>query len=542
MVSFASSVDRRLPSQAAEMGVSGLMSLFQAKRRRNNRGWVKRGLRGPLVVDANQFCHQTAKRKCSRSTYAQYYHYVTEIVQSMKRHGIEPYFIFDGVDKQEKLTSEVRRDKTASKPTISTLAYTVFHNALRDMEVEVYVADGEGDAACVEVANFLNNCPILSCDSDFFLFNIPGGFINLFNFLEEFERGRPMTEMDMFLRDEFVRCHFPNNHDYIIFLFPAILGNGIQPATGHLLGSRSGNAKDVDNYIFTQRPTISCLPEGVKKNFEEVKKYYNNSTQLDPRNLLALPIPNCPRPVPEWFRMSYRQRIVPIMIFDALVNGTQHHSSTVMTLKIRQCCYALLGINEVKEYHCTAPGQAREEIVCRVNIPGDLAIHAIESGSDDDSKRNVFYFALGCERSAAELNDLSEEERLFVCSLIFWRSAARPRLYVVKALLACFVKFSSIESRGEIVRFCRAYNRCRISNGFSDLLVEWQCVFRDALTLYLLLRYPPQRALCPSRVLDENVVFSLARNEDYVDDAIKDFISDDRLLEKYRKMSRILVI
>ena len=489
-------------------------------------------------MDANQFCHQTARRKCSLSTYAQYYQYVTEIVQNMKRHGIEPYFIFDGVDKQEKLTSEVRRDKTASRPTISTLAYTVFHNALRDMEVEVYVADGEGDAACVEVANFLNNCPILSGDSDFFLFNIPGGFINLFNFLEDFERGRPMTEMDMFLRDEFVRCHFPNNHDYI-FLFPAILGNGIQPATGHLLGSKPWKAKDVDQYI-VQRPTISNLPEGVKENFEEVKKYYNNSTQLDPRNLLALPIPNCPKSVPEWFRMSYRQRIIPIMIFDALVNGTQHHSSTVMTLKIRQCCYALLGINEVREYHCTAPSEAREEIVPRINIPGDLAIEAIESGSDDDRKRNVFYFALGCERSAAQLNDLSEEERLFVCSLIFWRSAARPRLYVVKALLACFVKLSSMASREEILRFCGPYNRCGISNRFRDLLVEWQCVFRDAITLYLLLRYPPQTAPCPSHVFDENVVFSLARDD--VDDLIKDFINDDHLLEKYRKMSRILVL
>ena len=513
------------------------MSLVQEKRKKENRGWVKRDLKGPLVVDANQFCHRTAEKRCSRSTYAQYYQYVTEIVQSMKRYGIEPYFIFDGVDKQEKLTSEVRRDKTASRPTISTLAYTVFHNALRDMEVEVYVADGEGDAACVEVANFLNNCPILSYDSDFFLFDIPGGFINLLNFLENFERGRPMTEMDVFLRDEFVRCHFPNNHDYI-FLFPAILGNGIQPRTSRFLHSRPGNAEDVNNYIIAKHPTISSLPEEVKKNFYDVQKYYNNSTQLHPRSLLESKIPNFQRRVPRWFHMSYRQRIIPLMIFDALVNGTQHHSSTVMTLKIRQCCYALLGINKVREYHRTASGEAREEIVPGINIPGDLAIEAIESDSDDDRKRNVFYFALECEPSAAQLNDLSKEERPFVCSLIFWRSAAHPPLYVVKALLACFVKLSSMESREEIVRFCGTYNQC---NDFSDLLVQWQCVFRDALTLYLLLRYPPQSALCPSRVFDENIVCSLARNEDYVDD-IKDFISDDHLLDNYRNMSRILGI
>ena len=515
------------------MGVSGLMSLFQAKRRKKNKGWVKRDLRGPLVVDANQFCHQTAKKKFPRSTYAQYYHYVTEIVQNMKRHGIEPYFIFDGVDKQEKLTSEVRRDKTAST-TIPTLAYTVFHNALRDMEVEMYVPDGEGDVACVEVANFLN-CPILSCDSDFFLFNIPGGFIN---FLEELEKEWPLTETHVFLRDEFVHWHFPNNHDYI-YLYPAILGNGIQPPTGHLLEDRSENAEDVDKYIAKRRPTIPSLPEGIRKSFDDIKKYYNNSTQLDPQSLLALPIPNYSRKMPEWFCMNYRQRIIPLMIFDALVNGTQHHFSSGTTLKIRQCCYALLAINEVREYRCTAPGQAREEIVYKINIPGDLAIDAIKRRSDDDCKRNVFYFALGCERSAAQLNDLSEEERLFVCSLIFWNSTARRRLHIAKALLACFVKLSSMASREEIVGLCGDYNRCRISNDFGDLLVEWQCVFRDALTLYLLLRYPPQTAPCPSRVFDEKIVFSLARKGD---DAIKDFISDDRLLEKYRKMSRILDI
>ena len=92
------------------------------------------------------------------------------------------------------------------------------------------------------------------------------------------------------------------------------------------------------------------------------------------------------------------------------------------------------------------------------------------------------------------------------------------------------------------MRFCGNYNKCRVSNGFRDLLVEWQCVFRDALTLYLLLCYPPQSAPCLSRVFDENVVFSLARNRGRVDDVIKDFISDDRLLDNYSNMSRILVI
>ena len=513
------------------MGIPGLMALFQEK---GNRGWVKRSLRGPLVVDANQFCHQTAKRK---DTYAQYYEYVTEIVQRMKRHGIEPYFIFDGVDKQEKLTSEVRRVKVKN-PTIPTLAYTVFHNALRDMEVEMYVSDGEGDVACVEVANFLNNCPILSCDSDFFLFDIPGGFIDFSYFLDELEEDRPMTEMNMFLRDEFVRCHFIDNE--YIFLFPAILGNGIKPRTGHLLGRGPWKAKDVDNYI-AKCPTISSLPEGVKKNFDDVKEYYNNSTQLDPRNLLALPIPNCRKPVPEWFRMSYRQRIIPHIIFDALINGMQHHSSSVTTLKIRQCCYALLGINEVREYHFTAPGEVKEEVVRSKKVPRDLTIDAIESGSDGDRKRkHVFYFALECSQGAAQFNNLSEEERLFVCSLIFWKSAVRQCLHIVKALLACFVKLSSMASRGEIVRFCSAYNQCRISNRFRDLLVEWQRVFRDALTLYLLLRYQPQTAPCPSRIFDENVVFFLTRNKEN-DDAIKDFISDDCLLEKYRNMSRLCI-
>ena len=535
------------------MGVYGLTKLFYGKKAsaRNGGGWVRKSIQGPLVVDGNQFCHQTCDfltnvkhpRSGSPTNYAMFFEYVTKILHKFKRCGIEPYFIFDGVDKRKKLSSEYRK-RAVSKNSIPTLVYTVFFNALREMEVKMYVADGEGDVTCAEVANFFK-CPVLSFDSDFFLFDIPGGYIDFKTCLSEniFDSDSATLKAEIYYRKEFVNYHFSSDNNDLIFLYPAIIGNGINPPTGNLIDNRKRWSVDaVERFVFAGHSTIASLPEGVRKNFDDVKEYYNGLNPLDPQIMLTAPIPKCSKQVPEWFQMSYRTRAMPLMPYDVLVNGMQHHGSSAIPERIRQCCYTILGIPEVTEYRSTPGGVEEQQIKCLEEIPGCLALEEVES-EDDSKKKTVLYFAMECERQAAELDNLSSEgDRFFMCTVIFWMSKTAPPNNLVKALLACFIHLSNKPERQESVHLHRQTGLFQSARSGNQLVLkEWQCVYQDALILFFLLRYSPQTAPCPSRIFDENIILSLASNgPSVIDDAILEFIEDEHLLKKYRNMTQIL--
>ena len=524
------------------MGVEGLMTFFYKKKARAGKagGWVKKIIKGSLVVDGNSVCHQLCNfltKENEGISYAIFFENVAKIIHKFERCGIKLYVIFDGVDKPKKLTSEHRKEVVLNNQ-IPTLAYTVLYNALREMNVKMYVADGEGDVTCAQVANFLK-CPVLSHDSDFFLFDIPGGYIDFDTCLRErvFSSDSATLETEVYCRNNFVSFHYRANED-IIFLFPAIVGNGIHPSTGHFIEEDwDWTVETVERFISDQT-IISNLHQKVKENLKEVKKYYNSQEKLDPCALLDSPIPKCPKQVPEWFIRSYRTRAMPLMPYDALVNRTQHHGSSAIPKRIRQCCYTILGIPEVTEYRSTPGGVEEQQIKCFEEIPGRLALEEIESKGDDSKKKRVLYFAMECERQAAELDNLSSEgDRFFMCTVIFWMSKTAPPNNLIKALLACFICLSNTGERQEIVRLHHQIQSAHSGNQL--VLNEWQCVYQDALILFFLLRYSPQTAPCPSRIFNENIIMSLLASQ-VIDDAILEFIKDESLSEKYQSMLKVL--
>ena len=518
------------------MGVNGLESLFKSKRGRQ--GWVIRRIEGKLVVDGNQFCHQACKYVPFGFNYTRFFEYIADIIRKFSSWGIEPYFVFDGVDKPLKLTSE-RRMRAVSNSSIPILAYTVFANALSEMRAKIYVADGEGDITCAKVARCLE-CPVLSSDSDYLLFDIPGGYIDLRRFFDNklFDSDAPILEAEVFVREEFVNYHFHGNPDFIL-LYPAILGNGIYPSTGHLLDNRKHwNVETVDILIVQSPTIIASLPGEVKRNFDEVKRYYNCLYPLDPQEILASPIPRCPKPVPGWFSKSYRSREIPYMIFDALVNGTQHHGSSAISVRIRRCCYTILDVPEVIEYRST---RVEVPIRCLEEIPGRLSLDDVENDRDGYRRKRVFDFALRCEENAIQLDTLSEEDRFFMCTIIFWKSSeASPPDFVIKALIACFVRLSNRREREEILPPHRERQSYRFDSRNRSPLNDWQCVYQDALSLFLLLRNPPRNAPCPSRIFDEKIALSLASRGYTIDREIPRFLTDGNLQRKYAELLQVV--
>ena len=57
------------------------------------------------------------------------------------------------------------------------LMKSTFFSVLRELEIEIDFADGEADGRIVALANH-HKCPVISSDSNFFIFNLEHGFVH----------------------------------------------------------------------------------------------------------------------------------------------------------------------------------------------------------------------------------------------------------------------------------------------------------------------------------------------------------------------------
>ena len=521
---------------AAIMGVWGLETLFREKFKKSKvNGWRKEAIGpGPLVVDGYPFCHSlydNLSHTLAGSQYPEFSRQIRKHIRKFKECGIQPQFVFEGSDKTQKFTSEYRKKKVAKKwkegSRFPDLAYTVLRCVLKEMEVPMYVADGEGDEACAQIAKHLNG-PVLSQDSDFYLFDIPRGYINL----KTLEFTESSVLADVYYRELFTQDHFP---DGLLFLFPAILGNGIHPSTSHQLHIQN-TADAACYYICGKRHKgnwLENLPSKTRNNFEVVRAYYNQG-ELDPKELLKAPIPKCPKVIPEWFLLSYRNKSFPFMIIDALVNSRQHHSSCRLTKCIRQVCYAILGVPEVIEYKYRPKERIAIEVptVC-AKIEDCLSLEEIDQATPD-RKNDLLYSSLQCRPS--QLETLREEERFFMCTVIFWKMNAYPPVYVIKALLACFL-LCQCKKNEEIIAMSHGLPEPGDEKALEyKTLIEWQYVYNDALALSLLLQCDIP-TLCPSVIYDGKIILTLANQKEGIDEYIKGL---DISQENYSKMLYLL--
>ena len=108
---------------------------------------------------------------------------------SLRTCNIEPYVVFDGAyamdDSKLRTVMKRAKDKIAHCVSISrghrgklipALAYDVFKNTLALLNIKHVTCMFEADDQIAALANEWN-CPVMSNDSDFFIFDLKGGFI-----------------------------------------------------------------------------------------------------------------------------------------------------------------------------------------------------------------------------------------------------------------------------------------------------------------------------------------------------------------------------
>ena len=168
------------------MGIKGLYSFISQKFRH----WEPVDYNCKVIIDGNNICYSLYK-KFPWALGGEYDKFASEIEKFFDTFNFDsPIVVFDGArwdDSKAETRRERRRanmikmskvqrsddDIDTSSPDNfpPTLALYTFIATLKQLKIQCQVSDGESDNDIAALAD-KHDCPVLSADSDFFLFNL----------------------------------------------------------------------------------------------------------------------------------------------------------------------------------------------------------------------------------------------------------------------------------------------------------------------------------------------------------------------------------
>lgn len=546
------------------MGIPGLTKFINE----NFHRWEKRTVKGQVVIDGYALCHRLYAFEWNRGgAYFQFRSEVLKFIVALLRGNVRPIVIFDGVDfKQQKVSTTMKRRRAwikyiheninSNKPgqILPLLAPEVFRSALHELDIPLYVVDGEADEIIVEVANYFG-CPVLGSDSDFFMYNIVGGYIPI----DEFDTSTSPISCRAFYLSNFIE-QFDLKHWCVRFAIPAILGNDfVSSVFSRQLITRMAHESDVPHSLhpvaqvmkylcffssiekFLQRmQSLSCYTQ-LQDNCIAIQSMYTCEGCTNPESLLSSSALRTihGKFLPQWILTKYRQGNFPRHIMNALVVGkailrivpdvSAKSTSMDTSLSIRKKLYFLLNIVPcVTEY-----------IRVRLDLSGrkisPLCLSTTHSELLSPFPVDIFCELLNCELTA--LDKVSTQWRFVVAVTKFWALAANVPAFLVNALIYCFVVcFTCNSSLNVQQKKCASQLTYRQSEFAEHLhsFSQWQCCYLDALSVNQLLEEPFD-VLSPAFLYDGTIVLHISQNLLSVCD---DFLIDSEL---YQSLANVLL-
>uniref|UniRef100_UPI003AAC5BF1 single-strand DNA endonuclease ASTE1-like n=1 Tax=Centroberyx gerrardi TaxID=166262 RepID=UPI003AAC5BF1 len=527
------------------MGVQGLCSLIEANSQ------IYQGVRlrdSRLVIDGSNLCYLlyfgSGLDQNHGGEYAAFEDLIGKFVKALQDCRIEPYVVLDGgtdiTDKKlETLRSRaedrIRRAHAAALggrgSILPPLAKKVFKQTLVRLEVPVAQCFAEADREIAALASEWE-CPVLSNDSDFYIFDLPAGLLPTTHFHWK-SRGRGFIRCKSYTTSSF--CTLFNIQHQVLPVFAALAGNDYvklrevrltscwarsAPAGSGSTGLLEGLLRWLRGF---QRPeeaveaVLRLMGDLSSQREAEVRQGLSLGTeeyQLPPSYLRrfftygTVPplLPEAVGLVPDWARLPLTQGRLNRDILDVLllkrvrlgvmVDHSSLPSAHLTSRPLRQVMYGLLlgGGRSARVEETDREGLRLGSCMVRPALRGvaqQLKLDSLDKAAPSLRLR-VLLEALGVK--PARLSELPPHLRLPVAVTCYWMWEASPspdRRLLQALMLGLVTGETQRESAGSsALRSTRKHCEQKPHVGVAHAYTQWQACMKDSIHLNQLLGCP----------------------------------------------------
>ena len=514
-------------------------------------GWERKQLCGRVVIDGNNLIHTLHTMDWSNGgQYPEYRKEVRAFFKALQTKGIEPIVILDGVDYEERKTAVMMRrrregiqyiqSRISNHPTrplqccgriIPGLCSREFIMALSDLGVSFFVADGEGDETIARVANHYS-CPVVSNDSDFYIFRLKGGYIPYDRFFWE---STPITG-EVYYLEAFAK-QFKFQDVALCYAIPAIVGNDFLPPCSHwymnsIVPDGENRFKAICQYLSEFHSLEFYIRSRLGGPTQESRCLQSQAQYSIPKSQSCEDLAKSTvlkhhdgSDFPQWLIHHFRYGWVPSFVMEAAVlhkvlfpvvpDNFLKSSSITSSQTIREALYALLRCECVTEYIRDGLDVVGYAVPSLSLQEGDKppTLSSITSLSPH-RRQKILLNILQCDRCIKDrFRGKYRDWRLVAAATMFWAKHTNISTHIAKALLLCFLICSGLKRRlTEIRQKCRIPIDFRRSQKWLDTLhafAQWQSTYHDAVALNAVLM-EPLRVSSLAALYDGHIAMSLA--------------------------------
>lgn len=520
---------------------------------KNFRGWKPINPRGSLIIDGYSLCHELYLHSRADNVhggdYVSFSQYIVKFLNCLLQNQIKPFVVFDGIDAEQskKETHNKRRIENAERVKdllkgiressradyyLPYLARLVMMEAMVRVlgEESLYVADGDADSIIATLA-ITRQCPVLSIDSDFYIFPIPEGYIPF----TEMKWGDDGVHARIFYYTDFAKQYGIKDPQLLIML-PAILGDSmLQPlndALELLTKATRIRAEAVLKYASKFSLFEDCKSDITRlsrrnplDNVEAAyKTYYSSVENFPSAGTTALMVKDSRQTIPKLILDLFRKGKFPTLLIDAICRGEVDHRIAVedMTgpwcheigVPIREIIYGIICGNRgsIAEHH-RREGEVKDFPLIRVRakMPAQFQCASapiLDAQYQNDTSKYGEQILMAIAVSPAEFRKLGipNELSFFYAVTRYWYIHVNTRVnkdVLLKAIILSAMKCLKAQDKDfPVVQRMPNPPDATLVHG----LAQWQSIYYDLYCLNQLLLEPLQ-SLHVSQVLEcSNVV------------------------------------
>ncbi|KAK2855912.1 hypothetical protein Q5P01_004647 [Channa striata] len=552
-----------------------------------------------LVIDAPNvyyFLYFNSDPKLDQShggDYSGFKEEVCRFFQALQDCKVTPHVVLDGGSDPEKLETlksrlqyKLAKAKEISGGSIGgdilpPLIKDVFKQVLTERHLAFEESFGEADLRIASLANDLN-CPVLSNDSDFYIFDLAAGLLPVSKFLWKTTEGSQI-KAKLYRCSEF--CRRFKIDRALMPVFASIAGNDYSRLEdkGKFVKTYPPRTQSGDWKInrlhallnFLNGVNLSNLQDSEKKQEKAVTEAlkFVGEKKMDKAAFLKSirkydigPVTAETRSevLPQWMVDKIQKGELTSFVTDVLhhrrmmltplVEDFSQPSSYSAALRIRQFFYGLL----LGQGTCTEFDRADEKSVSHKEVS---PVHPSASQDElqhlrlqhldqapEDLRRRVLLEAL--ESLGLDLENVPDQMKLPVCVTNFWwkyrlaNHSPAPNMLYLDALLLGFVYGEHLNPEGE---FDSGMDNIKVEGKTTQLqpdvahaFCQWQCCFRQSLHLNQLLCFPLPEPDC-SRLYCGPLLHRLAAGPE-IQTPIQELMNEEQtaLFDTLRRVCRPL--